>query len=301
MKTVMAWVCASALLAACSSVTASPTPAAINGPVYPTATQSIGALQVVIVPTELVIGPNRFAVGLFDATGEIVLQAMVHFRYFDVSDPNAPVLESEADAERLTTPNGTAAIFAHERNFERAGRWGVDVQARFPDGSTAARRVAFTVVAVAATIAPGSKVPAIRTPIMTDVSGDLSLLTSANPPNPAFYQVSLDRAIGNGKPTLLLFSTPAFCTSRLCGPAYDVLAQVQKSFGDRANFIHVEVYAGLPNPAASNWQVAPAMQAFGLSSEPWVYFIDNTGIVSYRIEGLVTAQEIERHLNPLLR
>ena len=89
MKTVMAWVCASALLAACSSVTASPTPAAINGTVYPTATQSVGALQVVIVPSELVIGPNRFAVGLFDATGEIVLQALVHFRYFDVSDPNA--------------------------------------------------------------------------------------------------------------------------------------------------------------------------------------------------------------------
>jgi hypothetical protein len=112
--------------------------------------------------------------------------------------------------------------------------------------------------------------------------------------------LSLDQAIASGKPTVLLFATPAFCQSRLCGPAYDVVEQVRKDVGDSANFIHIEVYAGLPNPAATNWQVVPAMQAFGLSSEPWVFFIDHTGTVIYRIEGLVTAEEIERHLKSLV-
>ncbi len=167
-------------------------------------------------------------------------------------------------------------------------------------GSTAVERVAFKVAADSAAVTPGEKAPPIRTPTAAGVGGDLSLLTSATTPDPAFYRLSLDEAIANGKPTVLLFATPAFCQSRLCGPSYEVVEQVQKDFGDRANFIHVEVYAGLPNPAAMNWQVAPAMQAFGLSSEPWVFFIDRIGTVIYRIEGLMTVEEIERHLKPLV-
>ena len=270
--------------------------------VLPNATQgtpSNDPLKVVIVPSELVVGPNRFAVGLFNAAGQMVLQATVHFRYFDLSDPNAPLVESEADTERLATPEGTSVIFAQERNFDRAGDWGVEVQARFPDGTTAVKRVAFKVAGDSATVRPGQKAPSVRTPTAADVGGDLSLLTSATTPDPAFYRFSLDEAIANGKPTMLLFATPAFCQSRLCGPSYEVVEQAYRDFGDTVNFIHIEVYSGLPNPAATNWQVVPAMQAFGLSSEPWVFFIDRAGTVIYRIEGLVTAEEIERHLKAL--
>ena len=55
-----------------------------------------------------------------------------------------------------------------------------------------------------------------------------------------------------------------------------------------------------PNPAASNWEVAPAMQAFGLTTEPWLYLMDADGKIIYRVEGLFTTTEVERHLQPIL-
>jgi len=260
------------------------------------ASQLTGEMQVAIVPTELVVGPNRFAVGLFDAEGEMMHDASVHFHYFDLSDPGQAVLESEADAYRVHTEEGPTTVYAHERSFDRAGNWGVEVEARLPDGSAASSRIGFRVVADAASVGPGERVPTLKTPTLTDVDQDLSLLTSALEPNPAFYQQSLDQAIASGRPTMLLFATPEFCQTRFCGPAYDMVSGLQEQYGDRVNFIHVEVFQGLPNPADSGFKLSPVVEAFGLESEPWVYLIDRGGSVVYRVEGLFTPAELERQV-----
>ena len=161
---------ASVILAACGNASAPATAAALATPLPPLEpSQPASALQVVIVPSELIIGPNRFAVGLFDPSGHMLLDAETHFRYFDLSNPNSPVVESEADAERLATPDNSTAIFAHERDFDRAGDWGMEVEARFPDGATAIKRVAFQVLADSATLIPGEKVPDLQTPTAADV------------------------------------------------------------------------------------------------------------------------------------
>ena len=44
------------------------------------------------------------------------------------------------------------------------------------------------------------------------------------------------------KPVVLLMATPALCQTRVCGPVTDIAAQLQKEYGDRATFIHQEVY-----------------------------------------------------------
>lgn len=262
--------------------------------------QTAAQMQVVLVPSELVIGPNRFAIGLFDSSGRMVSEAAVHLQYFDLSDPNSPRPEAEAEAIRLQTPDGLTTIFAHERDFARSGNWGVAVEARFPDGTSSTRRIAFQVLATSPTLKIGQQVPRIDTPTAADVKNDLTQLASASVRNPAFYEMSLAKAITTGKPTVFLLATPAFCQSRLCGPVYDITGQLQKRFGTVVNFIHEEVYTGLPNPAANNWQVAPAMQAFGLETEPWLYLIDRDGRVAYRVEGLFTAEEVAAHIQALL-
>src|SRR6476469_327665 len=63
-------------------------------------------MGVALVPSELVVGLNRFAVGLFNKDGQAVNDAEVGFRYFDLSDPKAPVLESETDAIERKTEDG---------------------------------------------------------------------------------------------------------------------------------------------------------------------------------------------------
>ncbi|MCE7987417.1 MAG: hypothetical protein DYG89_40130 [Caldilinea sp. CFX5] len=263
--------------------------------------QTTVAMQVVLVASELVVGPNRFAVGLLHADGQMITAANVHFRYFDLSNPQAPQVEAEADASQLQTPDGLTAIFAHERSFLRAGDWGVEVAAALPDGAVAVKRIGFTVLATSPTVNIGEAAPVVDTPTVAAVNNDFGQLTTAPTPNPAFYQLSLADALTNGKPTVLLFATPAFCQTRFCGPAYAITDALQKRYGERANFVHVEVYTGLPNPAVTNWQITPAMQAFGLSTEPWLYLIDPQGVVVYRVEGLFTVAEVEGQLAKVLR
>ena len=283
------------LLAACagpSSGNASMTPPPTGG--------SQSAIQVVPVASEIVVGPDRFAVGLIDPAQGMIQDAAVHFRYFDLSDPSKPVVESDADATRYQTPDGLTTYYAQEREFKRAGDWGVEVQARGANGLLLDKRISFRVLADSSTLKVGAKAPAFKTRTAADVDNDLKKLSSATMPNPAFYRVSLAQSIASGKPTVLLFATPAFCQTRMCGPAYDVVSAVQQKVGEAANFIHVEVYSGLPNPAANGFQLDVAMKAFGLTTEPWVFLIDKNGVITYRVEGPITAGEIEQHLDPLL-
>ncbi len=257
-------------------------------------------VNVVLVPTELVVGPNRFAVGLLDQDGQLIHEAEVHFHYFDLSDPQRAILEMEADAGRLQSPDGLVTMFTHERGFAHAGDYGVEVETHLPDGRAARSRVGFRVEADTASPGPGEPVPRLRTPTLADVNQDFSLVTSARQPNPAFYEQSLDQALTSGKPTLLLFATPEFCQTRFCGPAYQTFDALHQRYGDRVNFIHIEVFAGLPNPANSGFKLSPTVEAFGLQSDPWLYLIDQQGSVLYRLEGLFTAAEIERQLQARL-
>jgi hypothetical protein len=258
-------------------------------------------MQAVLVPSEVVVGQNRFAVGLMDASGELIHDASVHFQYYDLTNPSSPTLESQADAVRVETPDGLTTIFSHERSFNRVGKWGVVVQARLPDGSSSAASIGFEVIADSPTLKIGQKVPSIKTQTAADVDNNLKALTSAAQPNPAFYQTSLSQAITNGKPTVLLLSTPAFCVSRLCGPAYDTTSALQSRYGDKLNFVSAEVYTGLPNPAATNFQLSPIMSALGLKTEPWLFLIDKDGAVAYRFEGLFTTDEVDGHIQALLK
>lgn len=287
-KVIVAAILCSAL-AACAST---PAPAA------PTVSET--QFQAVIVPSELVLGPNRFAVGVIDPSKGPVKDAQVHLRYFDLSIPSAPVVESEADAIQITTPDGITSAYAHERDFKRAGNWGVEITAKLPSGKTQIVRLPFTVLASSSTKKIGELAPSIETPTAADVSNDLAKLTSAANPNPAFYQLSLAQALKNGKPTVFMLATPAFCQTRFCGPAYDVVSAVQQKYPAAFNWIHVEVYTDLPHPDLGHPKLAPAMRAFGVNTEPWIFVMDRSGMIVYRVEGIVTQEEIERHLAPLL-
>ncbi len=253
-------------------------------------------IEVVAVPSEVVVGPNRFAIGLFDAEGTMIHDADVHFHFVDLNDPATATPMGEADAERIQTADGLTTIYALERDFDVAGNWGVEVQARWAGGRTALKRIGFAVLAESDSISPGESVPVVDTLTLADVEGNLNLLTSAEAPNPALHEQSLPEALANNRPTLLLIATPAYCQTRFCGPAYELVDGLQPRYGADLNFVYVELFPELPNPAETGWQVAPAATAFGLHTEPWLYLIDAEGRVVYRVEGVFTTPEIERQL-----
>jgi hypothetical protein len=147
----------------------------------------------------------------------------------------------------------------------------------------------------------GTKAISTPTPV-TMTPRKLREICSRVPPDPMHY-VSLDRALGSGKPTVVVFSTPLLCESRLCGPVTDEVLLLFKSMGPgSANFIHVEEFLPGPDlkPLVPTQDDSPAFKRWGLESEPWVFVIDRTGTIRFRSLGPVTAPEIEAVLRSLL-
>ena len=67
---------------------------------------------------------------------------------------------------------------------------------------------------------------------------------------------------------MLLFATPSYYQTRSCSPSYEIFNDIEAKYRGRMNFIHVEAFTVSPNPDSSNWAVSPAMEQFGLESEP---------------------------------
>lgn len=83
------------------------------------------------------------------------------------------------------------------------------------------------------------------------------------------------------EPIVLLFTTPRFCQSRVCGPVLDQTEQAEREYGDEAAFIHVDIYEeNDPDDA-----VRPQVRAFHLPTEPWLFTIDREGVIRDTIEG----------------
>jgi hypothetical protein len=126
---------------------------------------------------------------------------------------------------------------------------------------------------------PGDRAPLIRTPTAKSVGGDLDRLTTRIPPD-TMNKVDYAEVLGK-EPILLLFATPKFCQSRVCGPVVDVAQQAQHEFEGKANFIHMEIY----NDNDPSQGVRPQVRRFHLPTEPWLFAINREGIVSAAIEG----------------
>ncbi len=126
---------------------------------------------------------------------------------------------------------------------------------------------------------PGQQAPEIHTPTAQEVGGGAAKITTREPPD---TQNEVDYADALGKePILLLFATPKFCQSRVCGPVVDVAEQAKQEYGDKAAFIHMEIF----NQNDPDMLVRPQVRAFHLPTEPWLFAIDRDGVVSSAVEG----------------
>jgi len=126
---------------------------------------------------------------------------------------------------------------------------------------------------------PGEKAPLIQTPTAKSAAGNPAELSTRVPPDTQ-NKVNYADVLGK-EPILLLFTTPKFCQSRVCGPVVDVAQQAQHQFEGKANFIHMEIY----NENDPSKGVRPQVRRFHLPTEPWLFAINREGVVSATIEG----------------
>lgn len=187
-----------------------------------------------------------------------------------------PAFRSKTTSEGLET---ASVIYSAQLDFPGEGEWLVGAILK-ENGELKGALLGSAVVGEFKKIPEvGQKAPKIHTPTAQDVGGDLSKITTRVPPD---TQNKVDYADALGRePIVLLFATPKFCQSRVCGPVVDVAEQAKHEYGDKAAFIHMEIY----NDNDPGKGVRPQVRAFHLPSEPWLFAIDRHGIVRDAIEG----------------
>jgi len=60
--------------------------------------------------------------------------------------------------------------------------------------------------------------------------------------DPDLYQITVEDAVATGKPTVVVFASPALLTSPTCGHQTATLSEFKAEHAGEANFIHVEIY-----------------------------------------------------------
>lgn len=141
-------------------------------------------------------------------------------------------------------------------------------------------------------VAVGDRAPLSVTRTLADTPIDE--LTSDPTPNEAFYQMTVAEAIQSG-PSVIVFATPAWCTSQACGPMVDQVGEIAPDYPSVA-FVHVEVYENIQVDDPSELVLVPAVEEWGIPSEPWLYVVDESGTVTAAFEGAVTDEELREAL-----
>ncbi|MDQ3981966.1 MAG: thioredoxin family protein [Actinomycetota bacterium] len=246
----------------------------------------------VFASSEIVKGDNRLLIGLLSDEDAPIASPDIsmHVAFYDLAE-SAERPEFETDAEFVDT--GPRGLYVTYPTFDSTGKWGAEVSVS-GDGLDETVRASFDVASKPKTPAIGERVPPSRTPTIDDHK--LAAITTDENPDPRFYESSIHEAIAAGKPFVVTFATPKFCSSAVCAPTLDIVKKESKDW-PRVEFIHVEVYENIDDP--DDLEPAPAVLEWELPSEPWVFVVDGAGKVAAKFEGTVTAAELDDVLSDL--
>jgi len=269
---------------------------------------------VLITTAEMVVGQNRFAFGLLKEH-QLLEEAHAVVRVYAFEGQHGQLkTEVPASYARLEVveqghrvhvhPDGTRHVHNEETEmrgiyvaqvlFARPGTWGVEVRATPGNGATEVARFTVNVLATPYTPALGTPAPRSHNLIASDVT-DLRHIDTSDPPDPRLHQVRIADAIAQGKPQVIVFATPQWCTSRVCGPVVDIVRFLLPTYGARVVFTHQEIWQDF-----ATQRVSPTVEEWHLPSEPWIFVVDGTGIIRAKFEGLTTTHEIAGALQQML-
>lgn len=218
--------------------------------------------------------------------------------FYDLgTDPKTPV--ATVDGEFIWTIQDVRGMYIANVTLPGAGQWGVAFTTEAPGSAAETNRVTFEVHADTPWVAVGEQAPASKSPTLADVGGDLSLISTDQTPDPAFYQTSVADALAAHKPFMLIFATPKFCVTAQCGPTLDRFKPVASANPD-VLFINVEPYQlqavdGQLQPildASGQLQATTTTTEWGLFFEPWMFAVDGAGVVRGSYEVAMSDQEL---------
>lgn len=270
---------------------------------------------------------QRFLTGIVaSGTGAVVSFGRVDLEFFYLGTREAPVDPPEAkgvaqatfvpiagrevpegeDEPREVRPSEGLGVYeATGVRFDRAGTWGVQVEATI-DGEDVVANAAFPVRAEPRVPAPGMPAPRTQNPTIATVGPNSPALDSRADadeavPDPELHSTTVAAALAAAKPVVVVISTPVYCVSQFCGPITDSVGELQKRYGDRAEFVHIEVWEDFEekrlNPAAREW-LQPG--GTGDLQEPWVFLVGADGIVKERFDNVAGDDQLEAAVRRLV-
>jgi hypothetical protein len=264
----------------------------------PGASPTGSSLQAQVVASELIVGAHqRVPIGITDHNTP-VSDATVHVRSFVLNrDGTIGTFKEESDAPFKGEGLQGAGTYVAHLTFDKAGAWGVEVTVSRPNGARTTVRLAMNVLALPVVPGVGQPAPLTHNPTAKDVA-DVETIDSGRPPDD-MHQVSIADAIQQHRPAFVVFASPAFCTSKTCGPEIKVVQGLEPAYRDRLAFIHVEIFRDY-KPDPSKRQLAQAVVDWRLQTEPWVFLIDSKGVIQSRFEGATASDELKAALDQLL-
>ncbi len=288
---------ASAAVACGSAATTAPAPTPVPpGP-------ASGEIKPILATTVLQVGTQRVAFLL--ATAEALIkapEAMVTSVFLGTGEGAG---EHRRAAFHLW-PYGVRGAYSTELTFDRPGTWRLDIAVDDEDGP-AETRLAIEVVEKSGIPEIGAIPPLSPNKTLFTV-GRLEELTTDYTPDPDLYQRTIAEAVISGRPTVIVFATPAFCTSPTCGPQVDAVSELKEKHQGQANFIHVELYEN-PDEIQGDLdkgRFSDLVDEWGLSAIPhwfnesWTFVLGADGRISQRFEGFATVDEMEEALEAAL-
>jgi hypothetical protein len=270
---------------------------------YPEFRDPASGLTLTFGTPDLGVGTNRLAFAIFGIEGFVRIPVVSLKTFFLPngvgSDRTGPVEEVVARFQPF--PLGLRGSYVTSVNLDRAGAW--EFVASFPraDGTITSFALRVEVPLEPRAPAIGSQAPRSKTPTIDSV-GSLEKLTTASEPDPELYRLSIADAVASGRPTVVVFTSPAFCTTALCGPQVEVLSQLRARFGDRANYVHVDLYEA-PEEIKGDLtraRKAPAVEEWRLDTDEWTFVVDASGRIAGRFESFASEAELIASLEPLL-
>ena len=289
----------------------------------PTSSSTQGGLNVFPAGFDLSVGDDqRFLAGVLTNERELIVGGQVEMSFFyfgEEFDAANRELVAETTGTYLPVPgndeltveggpvvaeaSSATGVYEATVAFDRPGTWGVGAAATI-DGETQRGTATFVVQAEPQVVAVGEAAPRTDNATMDDdaplaaIDSRAGVGDSEEIPDPGLHDTTIADAIEAGRPVVVVVSTPVYCESRFCGPITETIEDLADTYGDRAAFVHLEVWADFENQqlnaAAAEW-----IQTDQGGNEPWVFLVDADGNLAARWDNVLDLDALEADLEAL--
>jgi hypothetical protein len=265
------------------------------GPAATVAPAASTRLDVILDSTQHWIGENDVLLTAVDDEGRRLADGAVSI-LIELTSPSGRSIRAVPAIERFATYG--RRLYRARVPLDELGRWQVQVTTQ-GEGLPGASSTVLDVWPDESTPALGERVPGGDTLTMRDARSMLHHISSDPEPLTAFYTWSLDEALLERQPTVLVFDSYAYRPNAACGGALGILHEVFIDYPGLV-IIHAEPWRmasddeGMlridpPDGPADLTEVATT---WGVAEPPWVFVIDKDGRLQAKFSGVLGSDEL---------